>query len=162
MQDKIKKKKSEWKASLSAIVSLRIQSAAHFEIKRFFLFLEISYKLKLTCSVDQHFKILPREIEYRSHCLHVTGTMSLNRSDLTLWASSLFSPISSMSFNLFRYIPRNSSASKLSLSLSSSNSPRRSPPCRKLSPRSFVLVLIRSDFRSLSSGEGIKRHPAEC
>lgn len=52
-----------------------------------------------------------------------------------------------MSFNLFRYIPRNSSASKLSLSLSSSNSPRRSPPSRKLSPRSFVLVLIRPDFR---------------
>lgn len=100
------KKKSEWKASLSAIVSLRFQSAAHFEIKRFFLFLEIAYKLKLTCSVDQHFKILPREIEYRFHCLHVTGTMSLKSQ----WSY----PVSLFSFlpyflHVFQPVPIHSS-----------------------------------------------------
>lgn len=75
-------------------------------MKRFLLFLEISYKLKLTCSVDQHFKILPREIEYRSHCLHVTGTMSLKSQ----WSY----PVSLFSFlpyflHVFQPVPIHSS-----------------------------------------------------
>ena len=78
---------------------------------------------------------------------------------LTLWASSLFSSTSSMPFSLFRYIPRISSANKLSLSSSLRTS---SPLCRKLSPRSFLLAFIRCDFQSLLSGWRASQATPSC